>query len=106
MGEKEHLIIGLKEFLKKVSKDFKIEKFLLFGSRARKDFSEDSDIDLIIVSKDFEEIGFFDRVKKMHSYWEIDLPVDFICYTLKEFNDLKKRITIVREALKEGIEIK
>jgi hypothetical protein len=31
--------------------------------------------------------------------------VDFICYTPEEFEKLKKEVSIVSEALKEGIEI-
>jgi hypothetical protein len=31
--------------------------------------------------------------------------VDFICYTPEEFEKLKKEVSIVSEAFKEGIEI-
>ncbi len=105
MGEKKYLMQGLKKFLQSLSKDINVEKIILFGSRARKDFDEQSDVDLIIVSEDFGRMNFFERVKKMYVYWEIDYPVDFICYTPEEFNKLKNQITIVREAIKEGIEI-
>ena len=37
--------------------------------------------------------------------WPLDLPADFICYTPEEFEKLKKEVSIVSEALKEGIEI-
>ena len=105
MGEKEYLINGLKNFFKSLNKDFKIYKILLFGSRAGENFNENSDVDLIIVSEDFEKLNFFERVSKMYDYWEIDLPVDFICYTPNEFNKLKNKVTIVQQAIKEGIEI-
>lgn len=105
MGEKENLIRGLKKFLESLSLDFKVKKILLFGSRATKNFREDSDVDLIIISDNFENMNFFERGSKMYDYWELDLPVDFICYTSKEFEKLKKGITIAREAVKEGIEI-
>ncbi len=106
MGEKEYLIKGLKKFLEELKKDFGIENVIFFGSRSRKKFNEDSDVDLIIVSKDFEDMNFFERVKKMYDYWELDLPVDFICYTPEEFNRLKKKISIVNEAIRGGIIIK
>jgi len=32
-------------------------------------------------------------------------PVDFICYTPAEYKKLSKGITIVQQAIKEGIEI-
>ena len=42
----------------------------------------------------------------MYDYWNLNYPVDFLCYTPKEFNKLKNQITIVREAVRDGIEIK
>lgn len=103
MVQKEPLKQELKNFLINLSQDIKIENILLFGSRAEGKFNKHSDVDLIIVSPDFEGMNFFERVSKMYDYWEIDLPVDFLCYTPKEFNKLKKGITIVSEALKKGI---
>jgi len=106
MGEREYLIKGIKKFIEELKRDFSISNVVFFGSRAEGNFNEHSDVDLIIVSKDFEKMNFFERVKKMYDYWELDLPVDFICYTPKEFNKLKKQISIVKEALREGVKIK
>lgn len=103
MGEKEHIIKGIKKFIKRLSQDFSIEKIILFGSRATNKFKGNSDIDLIIVSKDFEGKNFFERVTKMYDYWDLDYPVDFLCYTQKEFNLLSKRISIAKEALDKGV---
>jgi hypothetical protein len=41
----------------------------------------------------------------MYDFWDLNYPVDFLCYTPEEFNKLKKEVSIVSEALKEGIEI-
>ena len=76
-----------------------------FGSRARGKSHKYSDIDLIIVSPKFKKLNFFKRGARMYDYWNLNYPVDFLCYTPKEFNKLKKQITIVSEAVKEGIEI-
>lgn len=93
-------------FLKKLSKDFLIDKIILFGSRAGSDYLKHSDFDLIIVSKDFEGTDFTKRITKMYDYWAFDYDVDFFCYTPKEFGRLSKMIGIISEALKRGIEIK
>lgn len=103
-AEKE-LIKALKEFKKKIQSKYAIEKMILFGSRATKNYHKESDVDLIIVSKDYDGIKSFKRSHRLYDDWDIDLPVDFICYTPEEFEKLAKRITIVREAEKEGIEI-
>lgn len=77
----------------------------LFGSRAKGKTSRWSDFDLIVVSKKFKGKESFERAVGFHKFWTIDYPVDFLCYTPEEFNKLKKQINIVREAVKEGIEI-
>lgn len=106
MGGKEHIVKELKKFMEELSRDFRIQNIILFGSRATDKFKRDSDVDLIIVSKDFKGMDFFERGAKMYNYWDIDLPVDFICYTPEEFNNLKRKISIVKEALSSGIIVK
>ncbi len=104
MGRKKNITL-LKEFKKKLSKQISIQKMILFGSRAKGKPHRWSDFDLIIVSKDFKKINSLERGASMYDYWDLDYPVDFLCYTPEEFNKLKKQITIVREAIKTGIEI-
>ncbi len=104
MGKKE-IVKLIKKFILKI-KDINLQRIILFGSQATGEATEDSDIDLIVVAPDFEKMDFFERVKKMRSYWNLDYAVDFLCYTPKEFEKKKNRISIVSEAIKEGIEIK
>ena len=104
MGKRKHLG-KLKQFKERLSKDIPIEKMYLFGSRASGNFHRWSDFDLLIVSSGFRGKKFRYRPLGFWRYWTIDYPVDFLCYTPEEFNKLKKQITIVREAVKEGIEI-
>ena len=101
--DKKQSINIVKEFVTALKKDYKIERIIFFGSQAAGKPHKDSDIDLIIVSDDFEDMNFFERGAGMYNYWPWLIPVDFICYTTKEFNILKKRISIVKAALEEGI---
>jgi len=110
MGKKKYeemkkLIKKIKEFRKRRN----FEKIILFGSYARGDFTKDSDVDLILVDKDFRKKNVFERSKGLWIEWhvkqKIGKPVDFICYTPEEFEKLKKEVSIVSEALREGIEI-
>jgi predicted nucleotidyltransferase len=79
---------------------------LLFGSRARLDHSDDSDYDLMIITKDFhdnKQVRLFKsliRKRLAHNH----IPADIIIQC-KEEVELNKKITghIVRQALKEGI---
>jgi predicted nucleotidyltransferase len=103
MGEEEtkKIIEAIKKFKKKI----KADKIIIFGSFARGEFGEHSDIDLLLVSKKFRGKDFHERFKGLWLKWNLNLPVDFICYTHEEFEKLKKEVSIVSEALKEGIEI-
>lgn len=101
--DKRALIKEINKFINRVSKDFRVDVVIFFGSRARGMARKDSDIDLIIVSNDFEDMDTLERAYMMYKYWGLDIPVDFLCYTNKEFERLKNRITIVKEALKDGI---
>ena len=105
MGRSESLKNQLKQFKILLNVDFPVAKMILFGSRAIGKTNKWSDVDLIVVSKKFYNLDFFQRGAKMYDYWNLNLPVDFLCYTPKEFDKLKKQITIVREATKQGIEI-
>jgi predicted nucleotidyltransferase len=106
MGEKKTLIKKLELFKKRVDSDIPLDKLILFGSSASGKAHCWSDIDLIVVSRIFAEMDFFERGAKMYDYWNLKKPVDFLCYTPEEFEKLKKQITIIREAVREGIEIK
>lgn len=101
----ERVIKILNQYLKKVNKKFKINKAILFGSRARDDWLLNSDVDLILISKDFENIPFVQRMSEVIEYWDEYIDLEVICYTPEEFNKLSKMVTIAKEAKEKGIVI-
>ncbi len=103
MGKNEY-IKALTRFKKALSKEKRIEKLIFFGSRATGNAGKDSDIDLIVVSPSFRGMNYW-RSIGLRKHWDLPYPVDFLCYTPEEFSEKAKRITIVREAIKEGVEI-
>ena len=105
MGKKTNIIKSLRRFKEDLKKNIAVEKIIFFGSRANGEPNDDSDIDLIVVSKNFEGKAFRYRQIGFYENWNLDYPVDFLCYTPEEFKKLKKQVTIVREAVKRGIEI-
>lgn len=105
MGKEKSLIKDLKEFKLKTSEHIPIKKMIFFGSRVTGKPHRWSDIDLIIVSTKFGHLNFRKRATKMYDYWNLNFPVDFLCYTPEEFDRFKKQVSIVRDALRDGIEI-
>ncbi len=105
MDRKTNLKNKLKLFKTVLSKEIPVKTMLFFGSRAKGNSKKYSDVDLLIVSDKFKNKKFHERPVKVYDYWTLDYPVDFLCYTQEEFMNFKRRIGIVAEAVKNGIEI-
>ena len=94
------------EELKKFKKKNHLEKIIFFGSRIKGRYHKYSDVDLLIVSPRFNKLKSFKRSPTIRLNWGLEFPVDMLCYTPKEFREQKNQPTIVREAIRTGIEIK
>lgn len=92
-----------KEFVEKVRAKFKPEKIILFGSRARGDWLNESDYDFIIVSKKFEGTDFIGRATRVLRECYSGIGPDLLCYTPEEFKRKTKQISIVASAAREGV---
>jgi len=106
MGQRRTEVLKCLREFKEVAKKYKVERIILFGSQATGKTEESSDVDLIVVSKQREKLELLRSLyHEWHTNQRIDLPVDFVCYTPEEFEKKRGEISIVSQALKEGIEI-
>lgn len=80
-------------------------KVILFGSRARGDWLKESDYDFVIVAERFEGVPFVRRPVDLYRYWQGRPGAELLCYTPEEFERKRREIGIVREAVREGIEL-
>lgn len=98
---------AVKKFLDRVGENYDINRAILFGSRARDDYMKNSDVDILLVSDDFKGSRFPSRSAEMLKYWNFEHgDPEFLCYTQKEFKEMKNKLTIVREAANEGTAVK
>ncbi len=83
-------------------------KILLFGSRARKDNNNDSDYDILVITKDTIDIRKKRTLKSLmrKELAKFKIPADILIQSEKEINS-KKEITghIVKQVLQEGVPI-
>ena len=93
------------EFARRLREEAGAEKVILFGSRARGDWIKESDYDFVIVSRHFDGIPFPLRPAKVRQLWTGSHGVELLCYTPEEFERKSRQISIVAEAVKEGIEL-
>ena len=100
--EKSGEIFGkIEEYVKKVVDTLNPDLIILFGSFARGDINEGSDIDILVVA-DFKE-EFLDRIRKLMDLNTFGMPIEPVGYTLEEFKELKKVKNIfVLEAVEKG----
>ncbi len=104
MGKREDLIGALSAFRKRLSSVIPVTEMVLFGSAASGKAGKDSDVDILVVSPAFRGVKSA-RGKNLYDFWDLDRPVDFLCYAPEEFEKQKKRISLVSTALKEGVRI-
>ncbi|MGB9776113.1 MAG: nucleotidyltransferase domain-containing protein [Anaerolineae bacterium] len=90
-------------FLNRVRERYPLQVAILFGSRARGDHFLDSDVDLLLVSESFAGVPFPDRPGPLYGEWEEELPVEILCYTPEEFERGRHTLSVIREAVREGI---
>lgn len=93
----------LEEKLPDIQRVFAPDHMILFGSRAAGNAREDSDIDLILVSKHFAGAGFLDRMAEFRTAVRPAADVEAFCYTPEEFEEMTRRIGVIADAACEGI---
>ena len=96
----------VKEYLKCFPSSIKVNGVFLFGSHATGKAREDSDIDIVVISTDFEKIDFIKRMEMLSRFRQAEItrstPMDIIGYTPEEFANIDKESVMMRQAKKEG----
>ena len=96
----------IKKVVTPVLKKGGAQKAIVFGSYARGDADEYSDLDIIII-KD-TDIHFLDRHKDFRDIWYASpvKGIDMLIYTPKEFKDMRDRENgFILKALVDGVVI-
>jgi predicted nucleotidyltransferase len=83
-----------------------VERVYLFGSRASHQASNDSDVDLAVVSPMFEKMSLWDRAGFLgKAAWDIPYPLDVLGFSPSQ---LKKAApgSLLNHIIKNGLEIR
>ena len=94
---------ALKEYCREIELKFKPACIILYGSRAKETFTNLSDIDIIVISNNFEQ-DFLSRIKDLIDANTSSFPIEPLGYTENEFETMlgSCRITAL-DAVREGI---
>jgi uncharacterized protein len=96
------LIISLRRYLNVVGQHLPIKEAFLFGSYARGEATEDSDIDVAIISPAFTGSWIEDSHRLGVLTWGIDTRIEPVGYRPEDFNDDH---LLPNEILRTGIKI-
>ena len=88
------------DFVVEQLKKNKPKAIILFGSAARGEAGEDSDLDILVIKETNKD--YFDRVREVRSSVRSNVPLDIIVLTPKEARELPKRNSFFSQILKEG----
>lgn len=81
------------------------ERIWLFGSHARGEADEDSDVDLVVVQR--TELPFFERIRALTALVDPDWRVDLLVYTPDELATMLGQGNAFAELIQEeGVELR
>src|SRR5438034_11736058 len=96
------LVRQLQHFRSKIQARYKVERMILFGSRARGKTHRLSDVDLIVVSPHFRRKNIIARGSPLYLEAAPDFPAHFLCYTPEESAPLTWLPSMLNRALSEA----
>lgn len=83
----------IKDYIKDLSGQIKVDGAFIFGSYATGKVREDSDLDCIIISRDFKKINYLKRLQllsRARRGLAVNMAMDIFGYTPQEFKAMKR----------------
>ena len=76
------------------------QAIILFGSAAKDEMSEDSDLDILVIKE--SKKPFLDRMREIRGQIRTHTPIDLIVLTPNEAKEMPKKSTFFRQIIEEG----
>lgn len=93
---------SIKKYIEKISKYYRIDAIILFGSYAKGTEKQDSDIDIAVISSDFKDI--IDDAANLIGYtWKIDTRIEPHPITTEDYENVAT--PFVQEVINTGIKV-
>ena len=93
---------SIRKYIEKISQYYKIDAIILFGSYAKGTENEDSDIDIAVISSDFNDI-IEDGAKLIGLTWKIDTRIE--PHPIKTEDYEKVSNPFIKEVMNTGIKV-
>ena len=96
------ILNSINEFIEEIKKQYDVTAIILFGSYAKGTAHEDSDIDIAIISDDFDDI-YDCMAKLMGMTWNIDARIEPHPIKKKDFDEVSDYF--IQEVINTGIKV-
>lgn len=93
----------VQKYVEKVCENYKIEAIILFGSYAKGIEREDSDIDIAIITDDFNNDIFDEQLNLKKLRWEIDLRIEPHLIRIEDYKEVST--PFIKEVIDTGIKV-
>jgi predicted nucleotidyltransferase len=104
MARDQDIKARLNDFIEALQRRLRVTSIVLIGSRARGDALETSDVDLLIVSDDFEGMPYLERLHEATQDWMPSPSLEVFAHTEAEVRKRSKTLTLhILEALDRGV---
>ncbi len=92
----------ISEIVNRIASNYNPDKIILFGSYAQGDFTDNSDLDFILI-KDTNSPKHKRGIEVRRLFYGLAIPMDFKIYTATEFaNELSNQYSFLSSAIKES----
>ncbi len=92
----------INDIVNRIADNYKPEKIILFGSYARGNYNEDSDLDFILI-KNTSTPKHKRGLEVRRLFYGLPIPMDFKIYTTSEFvNELSNQYSFLSSAIKDS----
>ncbi|MEM1881412.1 MAG: nucleotidyltransferase domain-containing protein [Sulfolobales archaeon] len=95
----------LRTFAERVKSVLGSVEVYLFGSYARCEWLNDSDIDIIVVSRGFKDLSLSERYAFLRRFLPPDRGFEILAYTDEEFEAVRKKSIVIQDASEYWIKI-
>lgn len=98
----EDIVSSINRFIEEIKKKYNVTAIILFGSYAKGTENENSDIDIAVISKDFNDI--YDCMAiLMGMTWDIDARIEPHPILLEEYENIST--PFIKEIIDTGIKV-
>lgn len=95
----------VRSYLNRLGERIEVAECYIFGSTARGDRLKSSDVDILIVSPSVEGLRPDERIRLAYEVWGNELPADIFILSPSEFQYLKEKSVVLRDATRYWVKI-